>query len=637
MIILAGSVIVSLSNSGIIGKAEDAVNKSDKAAYKTEAELFVGSLNLKIVEDENLKEGYNDITSYLSEYGKNAPVMGWVFIENKQIKEYGFYYKDMYMSNIEGEFDFEKLNASKLVNIKDYGAVGDGITDDTAAIKTAIEELNENGGALYFPIGTYLVSASASKDSVINLNSNKDILIDFYGSTIQLAANDYAYYDVIKATNCSNVVLRNGVLIGDRMTHDYSQVDADNTHEFGYGINSNQSKNVLIHNMDISNMTGDAVFNRSGESGGTTTVRNCNLHHCRRQGLTILDSDITKVENTEIHHIGTFDGIAGTNPMSGIDIEPDSGTFVANSVILDNVNIYDTTRWGVVNGKSNANEIKIYNSNIEDLNIVSYFEAYNTKLNYNRDNEAGMVLTALIDNCHLNFIKWNQVTIKGETSILNSTLEGIGEKKTTQIFIEGVPTIKNTILKNILGRTGNLSASSGDAGIVYPEGYVSSADSHNNTFENCVVWLSNATFDEKNTVFKNSRIVAYYETIFKNIQMVNCTTAGLQSPSYTAYTFENCNLDLKDMFYNDIKKIYNSQVTVKNVETINCFGTGSVIDNSTIKVTGECSIKSFYRPTLSNNSKIILERYNNVNKLNIPNSTEGTDYTVTYNGSETLS
>ncbi|MGF1491710.1 MAG: glycosyl hydrolase family 28-related protein, partial [Microcoleaceae cyanobacterium] len=41
-----------------------------------------------------------------------------------------------------------------LVNVRDYGATGDGITDDTAAIQRALAE----NQAVYFPNGTYLVS-----------------------------------------------------------------------------------------------------------------------------------------------------------------------------------------------------------------------------------------------------------------------------------------------------------------------------------------------------------------------------------------------------------------------------------------------------------------------------------------------
>lgn len=44
------------------------------------------------------------------------------------------------------------------VNVKDYGAVGDGVTDDTDAIRAAIEAVLEaGGGTIFLPEGIYLV------------------------------------------------------------------------------------------------------------------------------------------------------------------------------------------------------------------------------------------------------------------------------------------------------------------------------------------------------------------------------------------------------------------------------------------------------------------------------------------------
>ena len=37
-------------------------------------------------------------------------------------------------------------------NVKDYGAAGDGLTNDTAAIQKAIND----GGMVYFPAGVYV-------------------------------------------------------------------------------------------------------------------------------------------------------------------------------------------------------------------------------------------------------------------------------------------------------------------------------------------------------------------------------------------------------------------------------------------------------------------------------------------------
>lgn len=60
-----------------------------------------------------------------------------------------------------------KINKDDIfVNVKDHGAVGDGVTDDTAAIQAAIAALTwpANNATLIFPRGKYLVSANCTID-----------------------------------------------------------------------------------------------------------------------------------------------------------------------------------------------------------------------------------------------------------------------------------------------------------------------------------------------------------------------------------------------------------------------------------------------------------------------------------------
>lgn len=45
------------------------------------------------------------------------------------------------------------------VNVKNNGAVGDGVTDDTAAIQAVLTALEPTGGCVYLPTSVYLVSA----------------------------------------------------------------------------------------------------------------------------------------------------------------------------------------------------------------------------------------------------------------------------------------------------------------------------------------------------------------------------------------------------------------------------------------------------------------------------------------------
>lgn len=49
---------------------------------------------------------------------------------------------------------------SERLSVKDFGAVGDGITDDTAAIQAALDRARILRGTAYLPIGRYLITAS---------------------------------------------------------------------------------------------------------------------------------------------------------------------------------------------------------------------------------------------------------------------------------------------------------------------------------------------------------------------------------------------------------------------------------------------------------------------------------------------
>ena len=58
----------------------------------------------------------------------------------------------------------EKLGDT--VSVKDFGAVGDGVTDDTAAIQLAVTAAANAGGSLFFPAGNYYVTSTITVPNV---------------------------------------------------------------------------------------------------------------------------------------------------------------------------------------------------------------------------------------------------------------------------------------------------------------------------------------------------------------------------------------------------------------------------------------------------------------------------------------
>ena len=59
--------------------------------------------------------------------------------------------------NLKDLFNLTKNNADMAINVKKFGAVGDGIVDDTLAIQAIFDSLPNNGGSVYFPAGDYLI------------------------------------------------------------------------------------------------------------------------------------------------------------------------------------------------------------------------------------------------------------------------------------------------------------------------------------------------------------------------------------------------------------------------------------------------------------------------------------------------
>ena len=67
--------------------------------------------------------------------------------------------------SLDTPFVFTTKSESVAVSVQDFGAVGDGVTDDTIAVQTAINCLPKNG-RLFFPKGRYLVAPLCLKSHI---------------------------------------------------------------------------------------------------------------------------------------------------------------------------------------------------------------------------------------------------------------------------------------------------------------------------------------------------------------------------------------------------------------------------------------------------------------------------------------
>lgn len=216
----------------------------------------------------------------------------------------------------------------------------DGVTDDTPYINQMLRDYewgdstHEREVTLYLPAGVYHIDAAAGgKDSFGNykfggivLTTNQKLVMSESALLVALPNNE-RNSQVINISGRDGVSVSGGQIIGERREHKGS------SGEWGHGIAVFGGRNIIISNVDISQCWGDGIYLGYYDSGknsrpsNTVTIENCNLHHNRRNNLSITDVSNVTINNCEFNYAN------GTDPQYGIDIEPNSGRTCSNITI----------------------------------------------------------------------------------------------------------------------------------------------------------------------------------------------------------------------------------------------------------------------------------------------------------------
>jgi hypothetical protein len=218
-----------------------------------------------------------------------------------------------------------------VVNVKDKGAMGDGRTDDTAAIQMAIVEIAGTGGTVLVPTGTYMVDAVGKN----RLTLKSDMTLKLAGSaTLKAIPNSAKGYAVLSISGASNVRIVGGTLEGERGEH------VGKSGEWGMGIRIDRGANhITISGVTSKKMWGDGFYVQ-----GATDVKFCSVtaDYNRRQGLSIIEADGLVVTNS------VFKNTRGTRPSAGIDLEPDEAAQEITNVRIQNSKFLNNAGTGIV-------------------------------------------------------------------------------------------------------------------------------------------------------------------------------------------------------------------------------------------------------------------------------------------------
>lgn len=435
-----------------LNKVEDAlyeINKSTEGLYPTfqnQYDEFSTKVNKDVrvykeeMEDE-VEQFERDMTQAFGEFKVN--------------------YKDEVhdrLDVVEGEL--ARIEKKQFVSVTDFGAKGDGFTDDTESIKKAFNSVSNSHTTIFFPKGIYRVTSTLSINNVDFLTITGDASISaechrifqitncnhLTVSDLNIEGNSYcnkglSIYDS-KYSNVFNVKVQNmgstsnnnigGIeLLGDcsfstiRNCKVFNMISSSVA--FGIMISSREdafSKHCLIDNCLIDTVvpSADADGIKFLQFGmrSYSTVSNCTILNCDKRAIKV------QTEFVDIYNCYC----EGLMRYSGIDFQCGNGT--ATDCTLKFTEPYYI---GVAICGANAKikNIKVL-SDTYDPNIMSSAIRIDTIYSSIEDSMGDIVLDGIYCNNTRHALIWAKCSIVHARSlkILNMTVENVNGTYTLQ-------------------------------------------------------------------------------------------------------------------------------------------------------------------------------------------------------------
>lgn len=205
------------------------------------------------------------------------------------------------------------------VSVKDFGAVGDGVADDTAKIQAALDAVQASGGGMvWLPAGTYKTTAALSLPALVSLEGE-------------------GQFSIIRAYSCNGLSIQSSNVIGPRrIANLWLYADGGSTYAaIKCDLNSTSSgpraQGLVFENVYLA-FWGTGIYARGMWH---STFRSITMNHVWT-GVYIVDQNVKLLfDDCRITHGGL---VSGSGNSIGVHVGPAATTRpediqITNSII----------------------------------------------------------------------------------------------------------------------------------------------------------------------------------------------------------------------------------------------------------------------------------------------------------------
>lgn len=220
----------------------------------------------------------------------------------------------------------------RVANVKSYGAVGDGVNDDTTAIQNAIAYIKSiNGGIVWFPVGTYKITATLAVTgnhiTLAGAGGAVDGNVAFIGG--MSAAIAAASSRIVWAGSAGGTavlfspLVDNGTLppiVGGGMT----EIMIDGGSVAGYGLDIRTMRNGVFRNSSVMRCT--TVNLKVGTTVNNVVGGNKSTAFCHFENFTSSNATLGGTAKTMVCYGHITDGNVAINQWTNCGFYNGSGS-----------------------------------------------------------------------------------------------------------------------------------------------------------------------------------------------------------------------------------------------------------------------------------------------------------------------